>query len=111
VPMTLRRRWPWVVPAGIAVGIVVAEVAGLFPELTRTPMLMPVLGAGSAAMHIAGRRAALAGTAVAVVPAVVVNLMQQGVAAPPTDTPIIVFLAAMGHGFGRLAREQLDRAA
>ena len=110
VPLALRRRAPLAVALVIAAGLFALEAGGVLPDVTRTPIIAALLGSGTAAMHIASRTTALVATAAVGGSAVVVNLMQLPPGEPKTDTPIILFMCVMAYAFGRLVRENTDRA-
>lgn len=109
LPLALRRRAPLAVSLVLAVGLVVLELTDVLPTWTRTPIIVALLGAGTAAMHIADRRTALAASAAVAVSAVTVNLFQLPPGEPYTDTPIILFMVVMAYAFGRLVRENMER--
>jgi signal transduction histidine kinase len=111
LPLALRRRAPLLVPFAIGSGLVLCEVAGLYGAPSPGPLVLALLAVGSIAMRAPSRPQAIGEVTLVLVPAVAVNWVQQAPGEPPTDTPIILFLAAMAYAFGRLVREQQLRAA
>lgn len=110
LPLALRRRAPVVAPLVVAAGLLALELGGVLPR-SRAPVIAALLATGAAAMHIPGPRRAIAVTVAVTASAVVVNLLQLPPGEPYTDTPILLFLAGMAFGFGRLVRGTMDRTA